>query len=92
MEGPISEKTQNKFKLLSGMEQTSSKALTVPFPEKKTIYDYQFVTEVRTLKQDLQPPTSQNFPWQHAAHNGPGATLSPLFKSQRGIVEGGARL
>ncbi|KAM8901115.1 dynein axonemal heavy chain 7 [Lycaon pictus] len=45
MEGPISEKTQNKFKLLSGMEQTSSKALTVPFPEKKTIYDYQFVTE-----------------------------------------------
>ncbi|KAF0873023.1 DYH7 protein, partial [Crocuta crocuta] len=45
MEGPISELTRNKFKLLSGMEQTSSKALTVPFPEKGTIYDYQFVTE-----------------------------------------------
>ncbi|XP_078307189.1 dynein axonemal heavy chain 7 isoform X1 [Panthera onca] len=45
MEGPISELTQNKFKLLSGTEQTSSKALTVPFPEKGTIYDYQFVTE-----------------------------------------------
>lgn len=54
MEGPISEATQNKFKLLSGVEQTSSKALTVPFPEKGTIYDYQFVTEVRTLKQDSQ--------------------------------------
>ncbi|XP_027444300.2 dynein heavy chain 7, axonemal isoform X2 [Zalophus californianus] len=45
MEGPISELTRNKFKLLSGMEQTSSKTLTVPFPEKGTIYDYQFVTE-----------------------------------------------
>uniref|UniRef100_A0A452V4Q1 Dynein axonemal heavy chain 7 n=1 Tax=Ursus maritimus TaxID=29073 RepID=A0A452V4Q1_URSMA len=45
MEGPISELTRNKFKLLSGMEQTSSKALTVPFPEKGTIYDYRFVTE-----------------------------------------------
>ncbi|KAK2500550.1 hypothetical protein MC885_013342, partial [Smutsia gigantea] len=45
MEGPISELTRNKFKLLSGGEQTSSKALSVPFPEKGTIYDYQFVTE-----------------------------------------------
>ncbi|MBZ3876523.1 Dynein heavy chain 7, axonemal [Sciurus carolinensis] len=45
MEGPISELTRNKFKLLSGTEQTSSKALTVPFPEKGTIYDYQFITE-----------------------------------------------
>ncbi|XP_073074509.1 dynein axonemal heavy chain 7 isoform X1 [Manis javanica] len=45
MEGPISELTRNKFKLLSGDGQTSSKALTVPFPEKGTIYDYQFVTE-----------------------------------------------
>ncbi|XP_044097135.1 dynein axonemal heavy chain 7 [Neovison vison] len=45
MEGPISELTRNKFKLLSGMDQMPSKALTVPFPEKGTIYDYQFVTE-----------------------------------------------
>nr|XP_010946997.1 dynein axonemal heavy chain 7 isoform X1 [Camelus bactrianus]XP_045367940.1 dynein axonemal heavy chain 7 isoform X1 [Camelus bactrianus] len=45
MEGSISEITRNRFKLLSGTEQTSSKALTVPFPEKGTIYDYQFVTE-----------------------------------------------
>ncbi|KAB0394243.1 hypothetical protein E2I00_006370, partial [Balaenoptera physalus] len=45
MEGPISEITRNRFKLLSGTEQTSSKTLTVPFPEKGTIYDYQFVTE-----------------------------------------------
>ncbi|XP_039700233.1 dynein axonemal heavy chain 7 [Pteropus medius] len=45
MEGPISELTRNRFKLLSGAEQTSSKELTVPFPEKGTIYDYQFVTE-----------------------------------------------
>lgn len=53
MEGPISDVTRNRFKILSGAEQTSSKALTVPFPEKKTIYDYQFVTEVRVLKEDL---------------------------------------
>lgn len=46
MEGPISDLTRNKFKLLSGTEQTSSKALTVPFPEKGTIYDYQFIPEV----------------------------------------------
>ncbi|XP_015421606.1 PREDICTED: dynein heavy chain 7, axonemal [Myotis davidii] len=45
MEGPISDITRNRFKILSGAEQTTSKALTVPFPEKKTIYDYQFVTE-----------------------------------------------
>ncbi|XP_068400851.1 dynein axonemal heavy chain 7 isoform X4 [Eschrichtius robustus] len=45
MEGPISEITRNRFKLLSGTEQTPSKTLTVPFPEKGTIYDYQFVTE-----------------------------------------------
>lgn len=60
MEGPISELTRNKFKLLSGTEQTSSKALTVRFPEKGTIYDYQFVTEVRVLKQDLQLLTWHN--------------------------------
>ncbi|KAI4588397.1 hypothetical protein MJG53_002805 [Ovis ammon polii x Ovis aries] len=45
MEGPISDITRNRFKLLSGTEQTSSKRLTVPFPEKGTIYDYRFVTE-----------------------------------------------
>uniref|UniRef100_A0A8C6DAK2 Dynein axonemal heavy chain 7 n=1 Tax=Moschus moschiferus TaxID=68415 RepID=A0A8C6DAK2_MOSMO len=45
MEGPISDITRNRFKLLSGTEQTSSKRLTVPFPEKGTIYDYQFITE-----------------------------------------------
>ncbi|XP_013208919.1 dynein heavy chain 7, axonemal [Microtus ochrogaster] len=45
MEGPISDLTRNKFKLQSGTEQTSSKTLTVPFPEKGTIYDYQFVPE-----------------------------------------------
>uniref|UniRef100_A0A452E4H5 Dynein axonemal heavy chain 7 n=1 Tax=Capra hircus TaxID=9925 RepID=A0A452E4H5_CAPHI len=45
MEGPISDITRNRFKLLSGTEQTSSKRLTVPFPEKGTIYDYRFITE-----------------------------------------------
>ena len=46
MEGPISDLTRNKFKLLSGTEQTSSKVFIVPFPEKGTIYDYQFIPEV----------------------------------------------
>ena len=46
MEGPISDQTRNKFTLLSSTEQTSSKAFIVPFPEKGTIYDYQFILEV----------------------------------------------
>ncbi|XP_035294723.1 dynein heavy chain 7, axonemal isoform X2 [Cricetulus griseus] len=45
MEGPISDLTRNKFKLQSGTEQTSTKTLTVPFPDKGIIYDYQFVPE-----------------------------------------------
>uniref|UniRef100_A0A8C5P1M0 Dynein axonemal heavy chain 7 n=1 Tax=Jaculus jaculus TaxID=51337 RepID=A0A8C5P1M0_JACJA len=45
MEGPISDITRSKFKLLSGTEQTSTKKLTVLFPEKGSVYDYQFVTE-----------------------------------------------
>ncbi|NP_001355646.1 dynein, axonemal, heavy chain 7B isoform X1 [Mus musculus] len=45
MEGPISDLTRNKFKLLSGTEQTSSKVFIVPFPEKGTIYEYQFIPE-----------------------------------------------
>lgn len=60
MEGPISDITRNRFKILSSPDQASSKALTVPFPEKKTIYDYQFVTEVRVQKEDLQGPTWQS--------------------------------
>lgn len=67
MEGPISELTRNRFKLMSGAEQISSKELTVPFPEKGTIYDYQFVTEVRILKQDLQLPNWQS-PLQSTKH------------------------
>ena len=46
LEGPISNLTRNKFKLLSGTEQTSSKVFIVPFPEKGTIYEYQFIPEV----------------------------------------------
>lgn len=46
MDGPISDLTRNKFKLQSGTEQTSTKTLTVPFPDKGIIYDYQFVPEV----------------------------------------------
>ncbi|KAM6178382.1 dynein axonemal heavy chain 7 [Rhynchocyon petersi] len=45
MEGPISDITRTRFKLLSGAEQVPCKALTVPFPEKGTVYDYQFITE-----------------------------------------------
>ncbi|XP_055472779.1 dynein axonemal heavy chain 7, partial [Psammomys obesus] len=45
MEGPITDLTRNKYKLLSGLDPTSTKTLTVPFPDKATIYDYQFVPE-----------------------------------------------
>ncbi|XP_055967922.1 dynein axonemal heavy chain 7 [Sorex fumeus] len=45
MDGPISDITRDKYKILSGMEEITTKALTVPFPEKDLIYDYQFITE-----------------------------------------------
>lgn len=59
IEGPISDITRDRYKLLSGTEQTSSKQLTVPFPEKGTIYDYQFITEVRCA-----PVDQAGFPWE----------------------------
>lgn len=78
MEGPISELTQNRYKLVSGAEQTSSKALTVRFPEKGTIYDYRFVTEVRLLKRCLQLLTWQSTT-RHTAHNCSVAAYLPLL-------------
>lgn len=84
MEGPISDITRNRFKILSSPEQTPSKALTVPFPEKKTIYDYQFITEVRVLNQDLQVPTWPSR--RDTARSGLVTTLSPPF-TVRGSVE-----
>lgn len=46
MDGPLTDDTREKYKLLSDTEEITTKALTVPFPEKGSIYDYQFITEV----------------------------------------------
>ncbi|CAM5089785.1 unnamed protein product [Natator depressus] len=64
--GPISEETREKYKLLSGIDQLSSKNFTVPFPTEGTIYEYRFVKKgaglwepwVETLKS--APPISRD--------------------------------
>ncbi|KFQ84601.1 Dynein heavy chain 7, axonemal, partial [Phoenicopterus ruber ruber] len=66
LNGPISEETRERYKLLSGIDQQPSKAFTVPFPTEGTIYDYRFVKKgagiwepwVETLKS--APPIPQD--------------------------------
>ncbi|XP_072835621.2 dynein axonemal heavy chain 7 isoform X1 [Pogona vitticeps] len=45
LEGPMSDETREKYKLLSGHEHLRAKILTVPYPEDGTIYDYRFVKD-----------------------------------------------
>uniref|UniRef100_A0A5F8HGP8 Dynein axonemal heavy chain 7 n=1 Tax=Monodelphis domestica TaxID=13616 RepID=A0A5F8HGP8_MONDO len=45
MDGPISDETRSKYKLLSGTEKINAKTLSVPFPKEGTIYEYQFISE-----------------------------------------------
>ncbi|KAH0621601.1 hypothetical protein JD844_023099 [Phrynosoma platyrhinos] len=45
LEGPMSDETREKYKLLSGLEHLRAKILTVPYPEDGTIYDYRFVKD-----------------------------------------------
>ncbi|XP_027721801.1 dynein heavy chain 7, axonemal [Vombatus ursinus] len=45
MDGPISDKTRNTYKLLNGTEKITAKPITVPFPDEGTIYEYQFISE-----------------------------------------------
>uniref|UniRef100_A0A803U1V2 Dynein axonemal heavy chain 7 n=1 Tax=Anolis carolinensis TaxID=28377 RepID=A0A803U1V2_ANOCA len=40
LEGPMSDETREKYKLLTGHEHLRAKILTVPYPEDGTIYDY----------------------------------------------------
>ena len=47
LNGPISEETRERYKLLSSIDQQPAKAFTVPFPTEGTIYDYRFVKKVR---------------------------------------------
>ncbi|KAG6938965.1 dynein axonemal heavy chain 7, partial [Chelydra serpentina] len=66
LNGPISEETREKYKLLSGIDQLFSKTFTVPFPAEGTIYEYRFVKKgaglwepwVETLKS--APPISRD--------------------------------
>uniref|UniRef100_A0A8C3PBV3 Dynein axonemal heavy chain 7 n=1 Tax=Chrysemys picta bellii TaxID=8478 RepID=A0A8C3PBV3_CHRPI len=66
LDGPITEETREKYKLLSGIDQLSSKTFTVPFPTEGTIYEYRFVKKgaglwepwVETLKS--APPISRD--------------------------------
>jgi dynein heavy chain len=77
MEGQISDLTRNKFKLQSGTEQISAKKLTVPFPEKGTIYDYQFVSEVSSEAR-LATATCESL-LRDTPHNGSVAISSLLL-------------
>nr|XP_008115484.1 PREDICTED: dynein heavy chain 7, axonemal [Anolis carolinensis] len=45
LEGPMSDETREKYKLLTGHEHLRAKILTVPYPEDGTIYDYRFVKD-----------------------------------------------
>ncbi|XP_060137433.1 dynein axonemal heavy chain 7 isoform X1 [Zootoca vivipara] len=45
LEGPMSDATREKYKLLSGLEHMRAKILTVPYPEDGTIYEYRFVKD-----------------------------------------------
>ncbi|XP_044525004.1 dynein axonemal heavy chain 7 [Gracilinanus agilis] len=45
MNGPISDETRSKYKLLSGTEKMAVKTLSIPFPKEGTIYEYQFISE-----------------------------------------------
>ncbi|XP_044288081.1 dynein axonemal heavy chain 7 [Varanus komodoensis] len=45
LQGPMSDETREKYKLLSGVEHLRAKILTVPYPEDGTIYDYRFVKD-----------------------------------------------
>ncbi|XP_028940048.1 dynein heavy chain 7, axonemal, partial [Antrostomus carolinensis] len=66
LNGPISEETRERYKLLSSIDQQPSKAFTVPFPTEGTIYSYRFVKKgagiwepwVETLKS--APPIHQD--------------------------------
>ncbi|PKU44662.1 hypothetical protein llap_5027 [Limosa lapponica baueri] len=66
LNGPISEETRERYKLLSSIDQHPSKSFTVPFPTEGTIYDYRFVKQgagiwepwVETLKS--APPIPQD--------------------------------
>ncbi|NWR70665.1 DYH7 protein, partial [Centropus unirufus] len=66
LNGPVSEKTKEQYKLFNSIDQGPSKAFTVPFPVEGTIYDYRFVKEgagiwepwVETLKS--APPIPQD--------------------------------
>ncbi|ETE66939.1 Dynein heavy chain 7, axonemal, partial [Ophiophagus hannah] len=46
LEGPMTDETREKYKLLSGVEHFRAKILTVPYPEDGTIYEYRFIKDV----------------------------------------------
>ncbi|XP_006878990.1 PREDICTED: dynein heavy chain 7, axonemal [Elephantulus edwardii] len=88
MEGPISDLTRTRFKLLSGADQVPCKALTVPFPEKGTVYDYQFITEnflLNQLNKEIYKPLLINFSAQTTAAQTQNIIMSKLDKRRKGV-------
>ncbi|XP_074071541.1 dynein axonemal heavy chain 7 isoform X2 [Macrotis lagotis] len=43
--GPISDETRKRYKLLSDTEKNTARPIIIPYPDKGTIYEYQFISE-----------------------------------------------
>ncbi|XP_039210552.1 dynein heavy chain 7, axonemal isoform X3 [Crotalus tigris] len=69
LEGPMTDETREKYKLLSGVEHFRSKILTVPYPEDGTIYDYRFIKD----------GAGRWEPWIEALQSAPSIPKDMLF-------------
>ncbi|KAK9410832.1 Dynein axonemal heavy chain 7 [Crotalus adamanteus] len=69
LEGPMTDETREKYKLLSGVEHFRAKILTVPYPEDGTIYDYRFIKD----------GAGRWEPWIEALQSAPSIPKDMLF-------------
>ncbi|KAG8124794.1 hypothetical protein E2320_020258, partial [Naja naja] len=69
LEGPMTDETREKYKLLSGVEHFRAKILTVPYPEDGTIYEYRFIKD----------GAGRWEPWIEALQSAPPISKDMLF-------------